>query len=113
VCYLAAGKSVVKHQPIGRWRRVTAAAIAVVLLAFAFEAAEHSVHHLHESDDAASECWVAAAATHTATTAPPVVALVPELPLVVRVIGSIHPTAPVSPSLDADQERGPPSALSL
>jgi hypothetical protein len=90
---------------------VATAGIAVVLLAFAFEVAEHSVHHL-DHDDVATECWAANAATHTPTTAPPVVALVPELPVVVQIVISIRPTAPACPSLDADQERAPPIALS-
>jgi len=108
---LPVGKSAVSH-PIGHWRRVTAAAIAVVLLAFAFEVAEHSVHHLHGDDDAASECWVASAATHTATTPPLVVALVPESPFIVRAIISIRPAAPACPFLSTDQERAPPIVLS-
>ena len=99
------------HHPIGHWRRVATAGIAVVLLAFVFEVAEHSVHHLGD-DDAAGECWVAGAATHTPTTAPPVVALIPELPVVFQVVVGIGLTAPACPLLGADHERAPPIALS-
>jgi hypothetical protein len=89
---------------------VAAAAVAVVLLAFAFEVAEHSVHHLHD-DDAAEACWIACAANQTATPTPFVGALAPKLPLVARVLVSIGSTAPASPLLGADHERAPPTAL--
>ena|SRR5258707_3817877 len=107
----SSGKASVSHHPIGHWRRVATAGIAVVLLAFVFEVAEHSVHHL-DDDDAAAECWAASAATHTPTTAPPVVALIPELPVVFQVVVGIGLTAPACPLLGADHERAPPSALS-
>jgi len=90
---------------------VATGGIAVAVLAFAFEVAEHSVHHL-DDERAAAECWAASATTHTPTTAPPVVALVPALPVVVRVVVSIRPIPPACPSLGADQERAPPIALS-
>ncbi len=99
------------HHPIGHWRRVATAGIAVALLAFVFEVAEHSVHHLGD-DDAAAACWVASAATDTPTTPPPVVALVPELPVVFHVVLGIGLTAPACPLLGADHERAPPIALS-
>jgi hypothetical protein len=77
---------------------------------FAFEVAEHSVHHL-DDEGAATECWAAGAATHTPTTAPPVVALVPQLSVVVHIV-RIRPIAPACPCLGTDQERAPPIALS-
>ena len=99
------------QHPIGHWRRVATAGIAVVLLAFVFEVAEHSVHHLGD-DDVAAECWAAGAATTDTPTIAPSVTLVSQSPVVVHVVVSLGLTAPACPPLDADHERAPPIALS-
>lgn len=99
------------YQPIRHWRRLAAAGITVVLLAFVIETAHHTVHHLHD-EPATGECRASNAAIHTPTTAPPPVEFAPQSFVVIQVLVSTRPMVPACPSQSADQERAPPLAYS-
>jgi hypothetical protein len=99
------------RQPVGRWRQLAVAGVAVLLLAFAVESARHSVHHLHD-EQAAAECWVAGMATHTPATGPEVVVVVPAAAVVVRLVVDIPAASPTHRSVSAHQERAPPATPS-
>ncbi len=99
------------RQPVGRWRQLAVAGVAVLLVAFAVETARHSVHHLHD-ERAAAECWVAGTATHTPATGPEVVGVVPAAPVVIQVVVDIPAASPANRWVSAHHERAPPATPS-
>ena len=92
-------------------RRVWVVLLSLCLVAFLFEGAVHSVHHL-DSDREATACWVASAAGSPCIVSPDGIVLDDLRPVVVGRAVDPASRAPASRPLGASQERAPPAALS-
>jgi hypothetical protein len=89
---------------------VWAIVLGIALVAFLFEGALHSVHHL-DSDEKAADCWVASAASAVSIVSPEVVGLDDVFRVAVALSPDPAPAAPAPRPLLAARGRAPPSAL--
>ena len=92
-------------------RRAWAALLSLFLVAFLFEGAVHSVHHL-DSDSEATGCWVASAAGSLSIVSPDAIGLDHVRPVAVPLAVDSAPSAPAPRPLGVSRGRAPPSALS-
>ena len=92
-------------------RRAPFALLSLFLVAFLFEGAVHSVHHL-DADSEATGCWVASAAGSLSIVSPDAVVLDHFRPLAVGLAVDSAPGAPAPRPLGVSRGRAPPSALS-
>jgi hypothetical protein len=92
-------------------RRVWAVLLSLCLVAFLFEGAVHSVHHL-DSDREATACWVASAAGSLSIVSSDSIMLDDLRPVVVGRAVDPASSAPASRPLGTSRERAPPAALS-
>ena len=93
-------------------RRPWAVLLSSCLVAFLFEGAVHSVHHL-DSDSEATVCWVASAAAHSFSILSPGLLIIDGVPpaTVGRTLDPVV-SPPALRELAASRERAPPFALS-
>ena len=92
-------------------RRVWAVLLGLSLVAFLFEGAVHSVHHL-DSEGEATACWVASAATSLSLLGPDAVVLDDLRPVIVGAPVALIVSAPAVRRLGTVRERAPPPVLS-
>ncbi len=85
--------------------------LSLLLVAFLFEGAVHSVHHL-DSDDEATGCWVASAAGSLSIVSPDAIALDHFRLVAIGLTVDSAPSAPALRPLGVSHERAPPSAPS-
>ena len=84
--------------------------LVVTFVYFLFDAAIHSVHHL-DSDDEATQCWVAVAASCLSLASPTPIALGAVTVVVIGVIRIAASRPPVRRARDAVRDRAPPAPL--
>ena len=99
----------------GRVRRLVPRAavtlLGLTLVAFLFEGAVHSVHHL-DSDSEATGCWVASAAGCLSIVSPAAVVLEHLRPVAPGSVVDVAPANPALRPLGVSRGRAPPSAPS-
>jgi len=92
-------------------RRVWAVLLGLFLVAFLFEGAVHSVHHI-DSEAEATACWVAGAAGSLSLVSPDTIVLDDPGPPVIGSPVTRGVRAPALRPLDVMRGRAPPPVLS-